>query len=249
MTFITLATRSVKSKIPIAQRCTGPSVIAMSFKWDNFDPIAFLLQYNNGYAMTIPEIASAFYIIDSSKPNDGADKIATITCKPPPRICNRFDCSSNTNICATAIFAINRSLITIPVLNETADKIYERIIPKPHGDCKLIDDVSGRRYSDYNVTITGSPAAIACGITASLNVSGTVSLINDTNANNGLPAAFHSAANESTDGGIHEIAAPSPIGFPLNALNSSNAVCLNGSSGNMCFPNGTYDVQNGYLRF
>ena len=228
----------------------GPSVIGMSFKWNNFDPIAFLLHYNAGYAMTITEMASAFYIVDSSKPSDGADKIATITCRPPPRVCNRFNCPSiNTKLCGSATFAINRSLITIPVLNETADKIYNRIIPRPHGDCKLVNDVSGRRYSDYNVTVTGSPAAIACGVTASLNISGTVSLINDTNANNGLPAAFHSAANKSTDGGIHEVAAPSPIGFPPHALNSSNAICLGGSGGNMCFPNGTYDIQTGIFGF
>ena len=228
----------------------GPSVIAVSFNWNNFDPIAFLLQYNAGYAMTIPEMSSAFYIVDTSKPNDSADKIATITCEPPTRICNRFNCPLiDRKLCGTATFAINRSLITIPVLNETADIIYDRMIPKPHGDCKLVNNISGRRYSDYNMTVTGSPAAIACGVTASLNISGIVSLINDTNANNGLPAAFHTAANKSTDGDVHEVAAPFPIGFPLNALNSSDAICLSGSSSNMCFPNGTYDVQTGIFGF
>lgn len=140
-------------------------------------------------------------------------------------------------------------LITIPVLNQSADKIYDRMIPKPHGDCKLINDVAGTHYSDYNITITGSPVAIACGVTASLNVSGIVSLINDTNANNGLPAAFNSPANKSTDGGIHEVAAPTPIGFPPNALNASNSICLAGSGGSMCFPNGTYDIQTGIFGF
>ena len=228
----------------------GPSVIAITFKWDNFDPIAFLLQFNNGYSMSIPEIAAAFYVVDPSKPNDGADKIATITCTPPTRGCGRFSCPPvDRSLCATAKFAINRSLVTIPVLNQTADKIYDRLIPKPNGDCKLINDVSGKTYTDYNFTITGAPAAIACGVTASLNVSGAVTLINDTNANNGRPAAFHSFGNQSTDGNIHEVAAPSPTGFPSNPLNSTNSICLSGTGGKMCFPNGTYDVQSGAFGF
>ena len=228
----------------------GPGVLSLAFKWDNFDPIAFLLQYNAGFAMTIPEIATAFYLIDPSKPNDGADKAATITCNPPTRVCNRFNCPGvKKKICGTATFSLNRPLITIPVLNQTADKIYNRIIPKPHGDCKLINDVAGTHYSDYNLTITGSPVAIACGVTASLNVSGVVSLINDTDANNGLPAAFNSPANKSTDGSVHEVAAPSPIGFSLNNLNATNSVCLAGSGGSMCFPNGTYDIQKGTFGF
>ena len=228
----------------------GPSLIAMSFQWDNFDPIAFLLQYNAGYAMTIPEMASAFYVVDPSKPNDGADKIATITCKPPTVGCGRFSCPpADKTVCASATFGLNRSLITIPVLNQTADKIYDRIIPKPHGDCKLINDISGQTYSDYNLTVTGSPVAIACGVTPSLNIDGAATLINDTIANNTLPAALHSFANQSTDGNIHEVAAPSPTGFPPTPLNPSNSICLTGTSGNMCFPNGTYDIQTGLFGF
>lgn len=81
----------------------------LAFKWDNFDPIAFLLQFNDGFAMTLPEIASAFYIVDPSKPNDGADKMATITCKPPARDCNHFNCPGvKKNLCGTATFALNR---------------------------------------------------------------------------------------------------------------------------------------------
>ena len=274
----------------------GPGVIGTSLKWDNFDPIAFLLQYNNGYAMSLPEIATAFYIVDSSKPGDGADRIATITCQQQRSGCTRFSCpGADPSVCGKATFKLNRPLITLPVLNQTADKIYDRIIPKPHGDCKLINDMSETHYTDYNITITGSPAAIACGVTASIdnppsknisspsaqnfssptsqklnnsfsenpssppsrnisspffrNSSGTVSLINDPSAYNGLSAASHSPANMSTDGSIHEVAAPSPIGFTPNALNSTNAVCLSGSGGSMCFPNGTYGIQTGIFGF
>ena len=272
----------------------GPGVIGASLKWDNFDPIAFLLQYNNGYAMALPEIAAAFYIVDSSKPGDGADKIATISCQAQRSGCTRFACpGAERGVCGKATFKLNRPLVTIPVLNQTADKIYDRIIPKPHGDCKLINDMSEDHYAEYNITVTGSPAAIACGVTASIanntlptanstsptanhtspnlssanshnisslasgnysrpmfsNSSRPVSLINDPEAYNGLPAASHSLGNMSTDGSIHEVAAPSPTGFTPNALNATNAVCLSGSGGNMCFPNGTYGIQTGVFGF
>lgn len=55
--------------------------------------------------------------------------------------------------------------------------------------------------------------------------------------------------NMSTNGSVHEAAAPSPIGFQANPLNSTNAVCLSGSSGMMCFPKGTYDIQTGGFGF
>ena len=227
----------------------GPGVLSMAFKWDNFDPIAFLLRYNNGYAITIPEIASAFYLVDPSKALDGQNQIATITCRPPTHVCTRFNCPPvDKSLCGKATFALNRPLITLPLLNQTADKIYQRLIPNPGGDCKLINDVSGTDYSDYNITVTGAPAAIACNVTASIDISGAVSLINDTKANNGLPAAFNSPANASTDGDIHEVAAPSPTGF-LPALNASNAICLSGAGGSMCFPNGTYSIQTGVFGF
>ena len=253
----------------------GPGVIGTSLKWDNFDPIAFLLQYNEGYAMSLPEIAAAFYIVDPSKPGDGADRIATITCQQQRSGCTRFSCpGADRGICGKASFKLNLPLITLPVLNQTADKIFDRIIPKPHGDCKLINDMSETHYTDYNITVTGSPSAIACGVTASIqnttstpppinssqplhnttspyyrNTTTKVSLIKDPSAYNGLQAAFHSPANMSTDGSIHEVAAPSPTGFVPNALNSTNAICLAGSGGSMCFPNGTYAIQTGTFGF
>ena len=52
----------------------------MAMGMDNFDAIVFLTQFNQGYAMSIPEIAAAFYVVDETKPGDGSDKMATITC-------------------------------------------------------------------------------------------------------------------------------------------------------------------------
>ena len=46
----------------------------------NFDAMVFLINFNAGYAMSIPEMAKNFYVADPLKPNDGNDKIAVINC-------------------------------------------------------------------------------------------------------------------------------------------------------------------------
>lgn len=46
----------------------------------HFDSIVFLQQFNDGYPMTIEDMAAAFYVEDPGKKGDGDDKIATIEC-------------------------------------------------------------------------------------------------------------------------------------------------------------------------
>ena len=52
----------------------------MAMGMNNFDAIVFLTQFNLGYAMSIKDMVAAFYVVDDTKPNDGADQIATIEC-------------------------------------------------------------------------------------------------------------------------------------------------------------------------
>ena len=52
----------------------------MALGFNNFDAIVFLQQFNNGYPITIKDMAAAFYVIDPDKKGDGGDKIATIEC-------------------------------------------------------------------------------------------------------------------------------------------------------------------------
>ena len=52
----------------------------MALGMNNFDAIVFLQQFNAGHAMTIKEMAQAFYVVDEKKAGDGDDKIATIVC-------------------------------------------------------------------------------------------------------------------------------------------------------------------------
>ena len=59
-----------------------------------------------------------------------------------------------------------RQLITLSNIGVSADKVFNRIIPAPNGDCKLVAHPGDAVFSDYNVTMNGLPSAIACGLTA-----------------------------------------------------------------------------------
>ncbi|KAI9673996.1 MAG: hypothetical protein M1817_002202 [Caeruleum heppii] len=230
----------------------GPGVMASVFKWETFDAFIFMIHYNEGYAMSLPDIAKVFYVKPSSAGrDDGADKIATIDCNVP-RDRGRFSGpTSPPKKCIKPTFALKRQLVTIPFINQTADHVYKRIIPQPDGDCKLLNDVAnGFEFINYNLTVTGRPVAIACNISAALNVSGTAVPIDDGEGMLTQPAHLVSPAISSTDGsGGRGFVAPPPKSPFASILNISNAVCLNGTKGHICLPNGTYRAQLGDLGF
>ena len=83
----------------------------MAMGMNNFDSIVFLTQFNRGYAMSIPEMAAAFYVVDETKPGDGGDKMATITChnnKGTPAGRAGIIGADNPKLCNNPAFAINR---------------------------------------------------------------------------------------------------------------------------------------------
>ena len=235
------------------QNCTavfGPGVLSLVFGWDNFDSVAFLIQYNKGYAITIPELASQFYNIDDpSNSGDGSNEIATIKCNNKKGTSNAFGGweGDDPGNCNNPTFYLNRTLITLPVINETADKIYDRIIPAPGGDCKLINNAAtDLNIPEYNLTITGQPVAIACNVSAAEVLDGTIIPLDPTS--NQTPTNV-SSANSSTDGlAGHQISVPAPVPFAA-LLNSTSALCLNGQGGVLCLPGGRYDIQRGSLGF
>ena len=237
------------------QNCTavyGPGVLSLVFDWDNFDAVTFLIHYNKGYSITLPELASYFYNIDdpaNAGNGDGSDQIATFKCNNHKGTANAWGGwdGDDPSDCVNPTFNFNRGLVTLPVLNETADKIYDRIIPNPGGDCKLINNAAtDMNIPEYNLTIRGQPVAIACNVSASEVVDGNIIPIGPTN--NQTPTNV-SSANTSTDGQAgHQISVPAPIPFAA-LLNSTNALCLSGQGGSLCLPNGTYSVQQGSLGF
>ncbi|KAI9682124.1 MAG: hypothetical protein M1817_000178 [Caeruleum heppii] len=231
----------------------GPGVLSSVFKWNNFDSIAFLLHYNAGYPMTIEDIASAFHVTRPSIEGDGEDKTATIDCNLSTRQTNNWASEADEEkYCPRPTFAIKRDRILIPVVNQTADMVFDRIIPNPGGDCKLLNDAGQvLRIPDYNMTLRGQPAAIACNVTSEVAMPGTeIPLDASTPKPSGesLPAVV-SSGNFSTDRqNGHYIAPPPGLGFEP-ALNYSNSVCLDGKGGSICLLNGTYDIQTGGLGF
>ena len=95
---------------PNCQALYGAGTLSSALGLHNFDAIAFLLYFNLGYAMSIKEIAAAFYVIDPTKSGDGDDKVATINCNnraaqeagkgglitaDPPSLCNHPTFSIN----------------------------------------------------------------------------------------------------------------------------------------------------------
>ena len=162
--------------------------------------------------------------------------------------------------CNHPVFSINRPLVTVPILNETADVIYDRLMPK--GNCSLIGDVvGGEKFTAYNITLRGGAVSIACGIAGAINMNGTASPLSSaplslTNTssltNQSMPLSLTNLGNQSSDGssGRGYLAPPPPSQFQP-ALNLSNSMCLVALPGGntLCLPNGTYSRQDGSLGF
>lgn len=150
----------------------------------------------------------------------------------------------NPKWCNHPQFSMSRTVI-LPRLDQTAAQIYERIIPAPGGDCKIVDGASNAmNYIAYNLTVTGLPVSIACNISASINYEGTV-------LNNGtyIGPVVISPANASTadiPGAYIAPPPPSPFQQPVDA---TNVPCFTGTTGLGCFPNGTYDQPDGAFGF
>ena len=134
-------------------------------------------------------------------------------------------------------------MIHLPHINDTAAHVFSRIIPVPNGDCKLIAYPGDQVFPDYGITMNGLPSAIACGLTAAINVEGTaVPVDGDTN---GQPPQIGSNPGQSTDnqGGAF-VAPPPPQKFA--PLSQKDYVCIiRDQDQPFCLPPGTYHKQHG----
>ena len=153
-------------------------VLARTFQWNNLEAVSFLLQYNQGYAMTMTDLAAAFngsVVNYSTTPGNGIVSILCQNHKPQPCLHQVCGTSSNpgevsdedTSKCNTPKFVINLDMIQVPTLNVTASSLQSRIIPTASGggDCALVGTTQNGTYSNaLNQTIAGIPSAIICGI-------------------------------------------------------------------------------------
>ena len=198
--------------------------------------------------MTIPDMAKAFTMLDKPPSGDSlktdtsgevnAAKVpASITCNNGPWEPTRFGMQGdNPDLCNHPKFAINRPKITLPIINQTADKVFNRIIPAPNGDCKIVVYPEQQSFPDYNMTILGSASAIACGLNAGSKLDGTtIAVSNGSDSTSGQNGAFVGA----------------PAQKPFAPITKDQAVCIGFSNtqNTLCLPAGTYQNQDGGLGF
>lgn len=236
----------------------------MALGMNNFDSIVFLTNFNDGYAMSIPDIAKKFYVIDEKKNGDGVDKVATITCHnekgvpggragiigaDSPKVCNNPEFkinryrSSQMGLTEAILTLIFRQLVHLPHLDQTADKVFNRIIPAPNGDCKLIAYPGDANFPDYQMTLTGLSSAIPCGLTAAINVDGTAVPIEGDS--NGQKPQTGSDPGQSTNNQGGAFVAP-PSKKPFKPLDPNGYACIfKSGNGPFCLPPGTYSKQSG----
>ncbi|MCJ1275368.1 hypothetical protein MMC21_003171 [Puttea exsequens] len=230
----------------------GPGVIAVSYEWEYFDAVAFLINFNDGYPMTIPDMANAFTF------NKGS--AAMVHCDGPRQNANAWSSFSDLedpNVCYNPKMSLNRDLIELPNINRTATEVYSRIIPNTAGDCRLIDNASNSLFlSNYNFTVTGLPVSIACNITPAIDINGTTIPLgapsqpsnlplSSTNNTNTIPPI--SPGNASTNNQPGAYIAPPPATPFVTPFNATNSICFSSAStpNSICFPNGTYTSQTG----
>ncbi|KAI9826639.1 MAG: hypothetical protein M1832_006235 [Thelocarpon impressellum] len=222
----------------------GPGVLARAFGWDNFDPVVFMIRYNEGYAMAVPDMAKAFCVAPASPLyGECKDAIATVRCHNR-RPCNMYSCDMvSDRWCMAPTFELRRDLITLPVLNQTADRVYERIIPKPGGDCKLVTDMTDRQLPRYNISLSGMPVAVACNLSDESDSPGA--------RGNGTGGGVSGVARASSTDQIDHTAPDVGIAeFSDRAMNPANSFCLGTSDGQrLCLPTGTYQTQSGRFSF
>jgi len=151
---------------PSCQSLYGPGTLSAVFDWNYFDAIAFLIHFNKGYPMIIPDMATAFQF------NGTVGALAVFDCHNGKWVLIGHSAAAgwdgdNPKWCNHPQFSISRDF-TLPVTNETASSVFDRIVPAPGGDCKLVDAASNAQsFPFYNLTITGLPVSIACNSTAS----------------------------------------------------------------------------------
>ena len=254
---------------PACQALYGPNVLQMMFGWESFDAAAFLLQCNNGYAITIPDMAACFAVQSTASGKlVGASQYATINCNNrdaaqtlhgvaegafDPSLCQspefKFDRSKVTLNFATVVQNVNQTALNS---SAPAAAIYNRIVPNnPTGDCAIFSDVSsGVPIQNLNIVISGVPVSIVCGITPSFNPAGNVTRLaisapisavssNATSASN--TTAIQNSSLTSTDGSAGLQGPTIPL-IPWVPANATSAVCFTTAKNELCLFNGSYDA-------
>ena len=186
----------------------GLSVISGMFDWNVYDASIFMITFNEGHAMTVPDLASSFAIYDYTNPSATEKAVAIIDCGDPKSCLDsdsnpvttwnnepdKISCAPSVGYtCDKPVFKINRDLITLPGINQGAADTYNQV---NSGECKIVSNpVEGEilyppvETGDYSNTDTtpsanASAAADLLGYFSSQAYLGTINSTDSTGMNN-----------------------------------------------------------------
>ena len=151
--------------------------------------------------------------------------------------------------CDSPTYNVQLNLITLPILNTTADKIEPRIIGGPNAvsnaNCKIVQLPGAQEFPKYNLTINGMPSGIACGLQDAWNIGGTAVPFNC--GNDCTPGSIVSSGGNSTTGGNGAVVdAPPAKPFAIPAKGNEYLCLEDGTSADaFCLPPLKYDSQGG----
>ena len=143
------------------QNCTvayGMNTLASIFKWDDFTAASFMIVMNEGYAMTIPDMAGNFTVKDYTNPAATANSLAVIDCGKghcfnkgftpvgPGALQAEIPCHPSMPYdCSNPKFTFNLTLASLPTLNQRAEQVSHLVNT---GECKIVSNpVEGQSYS------------------------------------------------------------------------------------------------------
>ena len=267
------ACNAKRAQAGLSQNCTvayGPAIISKIFGWKMADSIAFLVEYNQGQSMAIPDMAAAFVVVDHTSPNivGGANDTATIDCgysrsctqqnapvQGPGAAASMQPCTvSEGYACSKPVFGLKKGLITIPYINATAEDVDNRMIPNnPNGDCKpLVTPPGGQMLPFFNITVTGMPAGFGCNLTEQFpGVYNSQFNYGNGSFENGVfvnQTLNQSSGNTTSTGVPGQSFVEPPAPKPFTLLNSLNSVCISSTSSPsnvLCLPSGTWPTCSG----
>ena len=236
---------------PGCQAVYGAGTLAVALKLTNYEATVLSVWANDGYAISIPNLAAKMCVMDDTAKNQCSNAPFRVDCK------NRLgqggphgETIGGTGFtnCDSPTYNVQLNLISLPILNVTADKIEPRIIGGPNAvsnaDCKIVQFPGAQQFPKYHLTLNGLPSGIACGLQNAWNIGGTAVPFDC--GNDCTPGAVVSSGANSTTGGNGAVV-DAPPATPFVIPSGNDYVCLQDgtASDDFCLPPLKYDSQGG----
>ncbi|KAI9806101.1 MAG: hypothetical protein M1833_004508 [Piccolia ochrophora] len=171
-----LATKDVRKRGQTQNAARGYNAIPITqfTGWTKVEAVGFMIEYNDGYAMTIPDMAKAFTVvrIEGEAPQDGVK--ALIYCYNPPDLPKPKDQpvslvrkKHREPTCREPELVLLSDKIVLPFLNKPASQVNTKA--SEGGGCATFPHSAEGTYRSFmDVQDIGTPAFVACGISPHL---------------------------------------------------------------------------------